>query len=143
MFFNKYFPKYYLHYLFSFFIITLKDKKHNKDKIKIIIILVMVEGIFTKNIGAVPKNKPKVVKPNPSPGLRFNTDTIKARVIDIVILNSITPIIDTSIILSPNNKNGNEQIILLRWMIWLYTNALRADPVTALRPMRTLKTILK
>ena len=53
--------------------------------------------ILTKNIGAVPKNKPIVVKPKANPGVFFNTDVKIANVIDIVILKNITPIKEINI----------------------------------------------
>ena len=56
--------------------------------------------ILMKKIGAVTKNKPIVVMPKARPGDFFNIDTSIPNVIDIVIEKNITPIIDTSIMLS-------------------------------------------
>jgi hypothetical protein len=61
-------------------------------------LLAIVVVILKKKIGAVPRNSPIVVKPNAKPGDVLSTDTNKAKVIDIVILNNATPIRDIIII---------------------------------------------
>jgi hypothetical protein len=53
--------------------------------------------IFIKNIGAVPKNNPIVVSPKASPGFSFKTETNMPNVIDMVMLNNITPINEINI----------------------------------------------
>ena len=104
----KYWIKYtfYHEYTFSSFIIMLKINAHIIDATTIIEAFNILFVIEIKNIGIVPKNNPTVVKPKASPGLSFNTLTISASVIDMVIEKNITPIKDTIIKLSPNNKNG-------------------------------------
>lgn len=66
---------------------------------------------FIKKIGAVPRNKPIVVKPKAKPGVLFNTDTSIAKVMDMVIENSMTPIKEIIMMLSPKQRNGIARMV--------------------------------
>ena len=66
-----------------------------------------------KKIGTVPKNNPIVVRPKAKPGDFFKTETSKAKVIDIVMLNNKIPNKEMYIKLSPKIKNGNDATILM------------------------------
>ena len=59
-----------------------------------------------KKIGTEPRKRPIVVNPKARPGAFWSTETISARVIDIVMEKSITPISETIIKLSPKRRKG-------------------------------------
>ena len=66
-----------------------------------------------KKIGTVPRKRPMVVRPNARPGVFFRTETRSARVIAIVIEKNITPISETTIMLSPKRRNGSAPSTLI------------------------------
>ena len=85
---------------------------HRSVKTTIIAQFIKVEVILKKNIGTVPKKSPIVVRPKARPGVLFRTDTNIAKVIDIVILKSSTPMSEMNIILSPKMRNGRDSMLL-------------------------------
>jgi hypothetical protein len=98
------------------FLLEINNKipQHIIEEIMINEMFMIGSLIFTKNIGAVPKNNPMVVNPNATPGDFLSTDTNIPSVIAIVILKNITPIRDTIINSSPKHKNGIAKSVLIK-----------------------------
>ena len=90
-----------------------------------------------KKIGTVPRKSPIVVSPKASPGAFFKTETSNASVIDIVMLNNITPIKETTIKLSPKSKNGKAPTTLRRAVFLTPILSHKIPPSAFPVPMKT------
>lgn len=86
-----------------------------------------------KKIGTVPRKRPIVVKPKARPGVFCKAETSNARVIDMVMLKSATPIREIIIKLSPKSKNGKEPTTEI---IAVFLNPILSDKI----PPRALPT---
>ena len=118
-----------------FLSVIRKRKKHPTDNTTIKITFVTNPN-RTKNAGTRPINNAAVVIPKAMPGLFLSMLKHMAKVTLIVIEKKNTPIMETTISLSPQTKNGTAASVLTRAVFLAPKRSTKYPPRALPSPMK-------